>query len=188
MSEMVPVIADINNQKRLVVFDKDGNVVGWLGTINDNEIELSTTMRDPVKLRLSIHENKVESNLGAISWNRLRDDGQHHQDAELMGRLTANKKGGAVYIAVRPQNGNDHEDVQEVAYFDSGAVIFRAPIQAPNFPPPDKKVSRFYTDGGKFCINWQDDTGQPAGIAYDTHGSLDEATWTAVGRIGISPL
>ena len=38
------------------------------------------------------------------------------------------------------------------------------------------------------CINWQDDTGQPAGIAYDTHGSLDESTWTAVGRIGISPL
>lgn len=49
-------------------------------------------------------------------------------------------------------------------------------------------ITRFYTDGGKFAVNWQDDTGQPSGIVYETHGSTDESTWTAVGRVRIDPL
>ena len=49
-------------------------------------------------------------------------------------------------------------------------------------------VTRFYTDGGQFVVNWQDDTGDCTGIVYATHGSLDESTWTAVGRIPVEPL
>ncbi len=51
------------------------------------------------------------------------------------------------------------------------------------------KVTRFYTDGGKFVINWQDDTGRPVGVVYSTNnGSADESTWTAVGTVQINPL
>lgn len=54
---------------------------------------------------------------------------------------------------------------------------------------PSVKVTRFYTDGGKFCINWQDDTGQAAGIVYSTNnGSQDESTWVAVGKVRIDPI
>lgn len=50
-------------------------------------------------------------------------------------------------------------------------------------------VSRFYTDHGKFCINWQDDTSEAAGIVYSTNdGSADESTWVAVGKVRIDPL
>ena len=53
------------------------------------------------------------------------------------------------------------------------------------------RVSRIYTDDGRFCYNFQGPaSGQPdgAGIKYDTHGSLDETTWTAVARIADVPL
>lgn len=49
------------------------------------------------------------------------------------------------------------------------------------------RVTRFYTDGGKFCVNWQDDTGQPTGIVYRVTGT-DEAAWVPVGRVRIDPL
>ena len=54
-------------------------------------------------------------------------------------------------------------------------------------PGGQPRVTRFYTDGGKFCVNWQDDTGTPTGIVYRVNGT-DEATWTPVGRVRIDPL
>lgn len=113
---------------RIVEFIKNGVLQGWFGTLNDNELELNSTIGDPTKLRLAVHESQVESNLGGISFNRSRDDGQHHEDALIMGRLTANKQGGAVFVAVRPQHGNNDEDVREVAYFDDGVALFRVPV------------------------------------------------------------
>lgn len=184
MADMVPVHADINNPKRLVVFNKNGDVIGWLGTINDNEIELTAVgLNDPTKLRFAIHRNVVESNLGGISFNRSRDDGQHDEDALIMGRLTANKKGGAVFIAVRPQNGNNDEDVREVFYIDSGVAYFRVPVVAPNLGWGGVP-SRFKSDNGRYVYNVQGDPTPefPHGriVQYDTHGNADESTWTAV--------
>ena len=49
------------------------------------------------------------------------------------------------------------------------------------------RVTRFYTDGGTFCVNWQDDTGQPTGIVYRVTGP-DESAWVPVGRVRIDPL
>lgn len=188
MGETVPVAADIDHPKRLVVFDKNGAIVGWLGTINDNEIELNTTMNDPVKVRLAINEGVVESNLGAISWNRSRNDGQHHEDALIGGRLTANKQGGAVAIAVRPQHGNNNENVREVFYIDDGVAIFRVPIQAPGLGGASPvKVSRFYSDNGRYCYNVQGDPTPeyPSGriVQYDTHDLDDETQWTPVAIV-----
>lgn len=48
--------------------------------------------------------------------------------------------------------------------------------------PSGGQVTRFYTDGGKFMINWQDDTNEPTGIVYN------QATGTAVGKVRIDPL
>ena len=53
---------------------------------------------------------------------------------------------------------------------------------------PNSRVTRFYTDGGKFAINWQDDTGNPVGVVYKTNSTTDESQWVAVGKVRIDPL
>ncbi len=49
-----------------------------------------------------------------------------------------------------------------------------------------QKVSRFYSDGGRFCFNVQDDEAFPKFVIYDTHQSADESTWTAVKQLRIT--
>lgn len=58
----------------------------------------------------------------------------------------------------------------------------------PGGPSPSGRVTRFYTDGGRFCVNWQDDTGEPTGIVYDTKQTADESQWVPVGRVRIDLL
>jgi len=50
------------------------------------------------------------------------------------------------------------------------------------------RVTRFYTDGGKFMVNWQDDTGQPTGTIYRVDETKPESEWVAVGYIPIEML
>lgn len=93
---------------------------GYVGTYDDNEVEIVSTMADPPKLRLAVDAGKVESNLGAVSFNLRRPDGRHEEYGLVMGRLTADKQAGAIYIAVRPSGS---QDVQEVAYFDASNIV-----------------------------------------------------------------
>src|SRR3990167_5720196 len=152
---------------------------GYIGTYDDNEIEIVSTIPDPPKVRLAVKDSLVESNMGAVTFNLKRPDGRHEEYAYVMGRLTATKDAGAIYLGVRPQG---EQNVRQVAYLDSTVALFSVPVIAPNIG----KATRFYTDHGKFCINWQDDTGQPTGIVYNTNnGSTDESTWVAVGRLRI---
>lgn len=155
--------------------------LGWIGCYDDNEIEVVSTIPDPPKVRLAVADGKVESNLGGVSFNIRRDDGRHDEMGYLMGRLTADKRSAAIYAALAPARG---QACREVFYIDTQQAVFLVPVIAPG----GSRVSRFYTDHGAFCVNWQDDTGQPSGIVYKTHGSADESTWTAVGRIAVGPL
>lgn len=63
------------------------------------------------------------------------------------------------------------------AFFNKGASV-----------PATQRVTRFYTDGGRFAINWQDDTGSPVGVVYNTNSTADESAWVAVGKVRIDPL
>lgn len=103
-------------------------VSGFVGPTGDNEVEVVSTKPDPPKIRLAVESDKVESNLGSISFNTRRVDGSgtHDEMAYVMGRLTADKKGGAVYIAAAPAKG---ANCQEVFYIDNGTAIFRVPVQ-----------------------------------------------------------
>jgi hypothetical protein len=148
--------ADINNRVVIVQFVKDGNTVGYVRTINDNELTIDSLMRDPPKQRVSIHEDLVESNVGGFSANRLRDDGQHHEDGLLMFRLTSDRRGGAFYIAVRPK-GSDHADVQEVMYGDLEGVHFRVPVFAPNLGGGGGISSFLRSPNGRYELELQDD-------------------------------
>ena len=105
---------------------------GLFRSCGDDEICLEEiTVSDPVKIRLAVREDLVESNLGALSWNKLRRDGRgtHDEYGYLMGRLTADKQAGAMYVALRPRG---QESSREVLYIDTNVAIFRVPVIAPN--------------------------------------------------------
>ncbi len=101
---------------------------GWLGTYDDNEIEIVSTISDPPKVRLAVDSNKIESNLGAVTFNIRRPDGRHEEYGYVMGRLTADRQEGAVYIGVRGRNDSQS---REVLYIDPNQAIFRVPVTAP---------------------------------------------------------
>jgi hypothetical protein len=86
-------------------------------------------------------------------------------------------------------NGRDPNDIRDadqvkVIEFFSDHIEIKVPVKGLS-SVSSGRVTRFYTDGGKYIVNWQDDTGKPSGIIYDTHGTTNEAEWTAVGRIPI---
>ena len=120
---------------------------GILKTFDDNESHHRSDIADPCKARFSVRADKVESNLGAISFDLERADGSGELDeqAYLMGRLTADKQAGAVYVAVRHRG---EHGCREVLYLDQGQLISRVPIFAPNLgsnpgslAPPNELVS-----------------------------------------------
>jgi hypothetical protein len=161
---------------------------GWVESYDDNELAIVSTIKDPPKIRLAVDADKVESNLGAVSFNLRRSDGRHEEYAVVMGRLTADRRGGALYLAVRPPGD---ESVREIAYFDSGAVVFRAPISAPNLSG-SSRPSGFTSDDGAYIYNVQGDpTPQfPHGriVQYRRNGSDDPVNWTPVAILRPEPL
>lgn len=96
---------------------------GHVASYDDNELEVRSTIADPPKVRLAVDDAMVESNLGALSFNRRRSDGRHEEYAQMMGRMAPDMQGGAAYIAVRPAG---QPDVKEVAYWDSNNIVMRA--------------------------------------------------------------
>lgn len=102
---------------------------GWVGTYDDNEIEVVSTRRDPPKVRLAVDEDKIESNLGAVTFNKRRADGRHEEYGYVMGRLTADKQEGALYVALRPRG---EQSSREVLYIDPSGAHFKVPVFAPN--------------------------------------------------------
>ena len=98
---------------------------GYIGSYDDNEVEIVSTMSDPPKIRLAVDADKVESNLGSVSFNLRRSDGRHEEMAYIMGRLTADKQAGALYLATRAPGA---EQAEERLYIDHTAAIFRVPV------------------------------------------------------------
>ena len=134
---------------------------GWLGTVGDNEIEVVSTKSDPPKVRLAVEADTVESNLGAVSFNLIQPNGTHQEYGYVMGRLTADKQEGALYVAVRPRG---QQSSKEVLYVDPNQAIFRVPA-----------VVDLQSLNGLFRLQLQDDgnlvllslqTGQPTWSAW----------------------
>ncbi len=154
---------------------------GWHGPYDDNEVTTVSSISDPPKNRLAVKASALRSddyNLAAWTGNISRDDGRQEEYGGYRVALAPNRKAGALRLFVRDEAGNE----KEVAYFDEhNAVIPNLRVGG----TVSGRVTRFYTDGGRFIINWQDDTGKPTGIVYDTHGTTDESRWTAVGKVPI---
>jgi hypothetical protein len=161
---------------------------GWVGPYGDNEVEIVSTISDPVKVRLAVDEGVVESNLGSVSMNVRRGDGVHEEVAYVMGRLTGNtKRMGALYLATR---GPNDAQPQERLYIDHTAAIFQVPIMAPGLGEGGGgggvNRQRLESVSGRFIYQLQDDPAHlPFGkiIVYDTQFPGRPGLWTAVAKL-----
>ena len=159
--------------------------------IQGNETIQDAKDADAAKFRVgSRHVPGQSGGGGAYSFDVINEvsEGNHRTEvAVIVGGY--NGKGGEVGVCVwdgvEPISDAGQPKVMEWRHDE---IEFKVPIKAPNLGSANSRPSRFYTDGGKFCINWQDDTGQPSGVVYATHGSADESKWTAVGRLNMGPL
>ena len=147
---------------------------GEFRAFDENETLHRSLKSDPCKARLSVKQELVESNLGAISCNIERTSGEL-DEMGLFGVRLLPDGSGAFFVAIADAQGQPAREI---------LVASRHGLSG----PAAGRVTRFYTDGGKFCVNWQDDSGQPVGVVYDTHLSADEGTWTAVGKFTMGPL
>jgi len=130
---------------------------GWLETYDDNEIAIVSTIPDPPKVRLAVEAGMVESNLGAVSFNLRRADGRHEEYGYVMGRLTADKQEGALYIGLRPRG---EQSCREVLYLDPSGAHFRVPIVAPGLGitvPPAAAPNELVSPSGTHRLSLQDD-------------------------------
>ena len=100
-----------------------------------------------------------------------------------------------VEIFLAPKVGQSQdEDMQRVLTISRKGAIFYVPVTGVAALPPEQKAptktTRFYTDGGKFCINWQDDQNSVRAVTYRCKPTAqypninpaDESTWVAVGE------
>lgn len=168
------------------------------------------TLDDPVGLRIGAWANpfgRLKFYIGKISGDVLRwkDRKIHRTEAFFIKFAVDEMVDGdgdpvpmlALFMA-RGIDGSEDADMQQVAVFSRKGVRFDVPVVG--LPAGGGAVTRFSTDTGKFCVNWQDDPidhdGNPTtpikpvprGIVYDTNGTTDESKWTAVGRIKVDPL
>ena len=94
----------------------------------------------------------------------------------------------AIYLTENATDSTDQAQ-QPVMIWTRAGIRCLVPfiVEAGINAPVTSKVTRFYTDHGRYVVNWQDDTGWPSGVVYDTHDSIDESTWTHVGTVRIDP-
>ena len=125
---------------------------GWIGSYDDNEVEVVSTIPDPPKVRLAVAAGAVESNLGSVSFNLRRPDGRHEEYGYVMGRLTADKQEGALYIGLRPRG---EQSCREFFYIDPHQAIFRVPVVAPGGVAAARDV--LISSDGRFRLIMQSD-------------------------------
>ena len=141
--------------------------------------EAGPAAADAVMFRFQVpHVNLSGSGwLGAIAADVIDSNGVERVQIKLGFKLDPGPV-LEVYMTTPGSAGNDADE----------KLVFRLPggVSSPS------RVTRFYSDNGKFCYNVQGDPASgPAGriVVYDTNNNHpDEGTWTAVGLITPEPL
>lgn len=144
---------------------------GFFASIGDNELTAVSTMKDPSAFRLAVDADKVERNLGKFGWNTRRantdpqnpetQDEHAYVQGQLQGEGTIRQRYGAIYGSTRAPGEEASHQRFIVTHEKFQSLV---PIYAPNLG--NERVTRFYTDGGKFLINWQDDQNTIRAVMY----------------------
>lgn len=152
--------------------------------IQNDELIMDSKVADAAKMRVgSMTVPGQTGGGGGYSFDIITETSENNRRTEA-GVITGTRshlEGGEIDISIwdgtEPITDESQKKVAE----------FRVPVKLAGRVAglPTLKVTRFYTDHGKFCINWQDDTDLPVGVIYRTNGSLDETTWVHVGFVPV---
>lgn len=134
---------------------------GKVITYDDNEVAIVSEIADPPKLRFGVRDTLVESNLGMLSCNTVRVDGEQDEWATIGARLTNNRSEGAIALCVRPQG---REDVIEAVLITPRGVYFNVPLIGAT-----QKTDTLYSGNGKYKLVMQGDGNI---VAYRADGSV----------------
>ena len=90
----------------------------------------------------------------------------------------------AIYLMDNDEVSTDQGE-QPVAIFTRRGIRFLAPVTmeaggSAGPAPVTARVTRFYTDGGKFMVNWQDDQGNIRAVKYRVDLTKPESEWEAL--------
>lgn len=149
---------------------------GYVGTYDDNEIEIVSTIADPPKVRLAVEDGRVEGNLGFVSFNVKRADGRHEEWCGIGGRLIHDRTAGAIAIAVR---GPGDDGIREAALFAPNGVVFNVPLLGQALAPIPALLR---APGGETELHIQGDGNL---VVYDVRGpdgtrEPDSRKWAVV--------
>ena len=139
--------------------------------------------RDTVKFRFGSWAGMF----GWISGDRLTGDERNPTRREKVGiKLgeTPVGDGGLVEIHLQRPNTTEDKDMVRVMTLTSYGIEFHVPVRGVVAAPP--RVSRFYSDDGRYCFNVQGDGGGHI-VQYDTNGTSDETQWMPVGQFRAEP-
>ena len=148
--------------------DTDEGTLKQVGNelLNDSKVE------DPAAFRggAPATQRSLVKFSGDIVENGHRDEvvlRQFKQTENAQNQLEG--RGGEETLHVKRKFMGSTDDAMVRVYSATAeAVRFDVPVFAPNLngSPTDGKVTRFYTDGGKFLINYQDDQDNVRAVIY----------------------
>ena len=139
---------------------------GVLEPYDDNEINLRSDIKDPGKYRTSVEDNLVESNLGSVSHNTRRANGELDERVQYGGRLLGDGT-PAFFVALGIKKGDPVSEQLVVSRHGlSGPAAARSAASG-----------RMYHEGGRFVTIYGDDGHV---VTYDMHRTSDEPQWNPV--------
>src|SRR3990167_636591 len=138
---------------------------------------------DAVAIRFQVPVENLEGSgwIGAIFADILQGDSANGPTERVQLKLGFKMDPGPVLeLYATRLNGSNYSDEIRIFRFGLDGVEFDVPLKGlvSNGSVPTQ-VTRFYTDHGRFLINWQDDEGFPTGIVYET------SSGTPVGQVHI---
>ena len=131
---------------------------GRFETFDDNETALVSTNEDPPKHRIGVlEENLGEGNLGAVSFNTVRPNGEHDEWATVGARISQLSNGMKFCMVTVSVRDETNQNTQEVAVFSPYNVVFNVPVSAPNLATNNNVGRELRSNNGRFWAVLQDD-------------------------------
>lgn len=106
---------------------------GRFKTFDDNEVHVASDNADPAKVRVSIKEEHLEFNLGMVSCNTERPDGELDELVTFGARMLE-KNGRPAFVVTAGKKNEQHVELLIVTLDGIyGAVEFKGPMRPSSF-------------------------------------------------------
>ena len=145
-------------------------------TLKGNELILEdTTGGDPIAIRA----RSPNGGVGKVSFDIPDGHGGWTEIGYLFGKRDERPGMGAKIIFEFWQSGSNDADARRLFEIRHDQILAHVPIQG--MATPSARVTRFYTDGGRFLVNFQDDQDNVRAVTYRVDPTKPESEWEVIG-------